>query len=68
MISYEEIAPGIMIIDNVLPDAQHYIDVALQQDDWDQSTVGIYREHDDEIRTSSGLHLEVAYNRPVEWH
>lgn len=68
MSGYEEIAPGIMIIDDVLPDTQHYIDVALQQDGWDQSTVGIDRDHDDEIRTSSVLHLEVAYNRPVEWH
>lgn len=65
----KQIFPGIVIIDNVLDDCQHYIDVALEHEPlWEKSMVGIDREYESSIRTSDVLFLDIAYYSPVEWH
>lgn len=63
-----EIAPGIIIVDDIIDNPQHYINTALVENNWVQSTVGEQRLTDSGYRTSNVAYLEVAYDKPVEWH
>jgi len=63
-----EIGPAIIVIDNVIENPRHYLDLALSENSWERSTVGSERHENSDYRTSSVTYLETGYDKPVEWH
>lgn len=64
----KEISPGIIIVDDVIDDPHHYINVCIEENSWNKSTVGVEEVEDPNYRTSNVTILDVQYDKPIEWH
>lgn len=66
----KQLAPGIVLIENALENPSHYINLVIQENNWNVAKIGVEGQSVEDIRYRSCnvSYLDVNYKTAIEWH